>query len=141
MDTQFNSTTPANPSPLPPTPPTPPAAPQISGQQAPPPLPPSSGQKNTGMALLSYIGILVVIPLISAKDDPFVKFHIKQGLTLLVIMMVAWMFGFIPFIGWFVAAITTLGGLVLMIIGILNAVNGKEEPLPLIGHWGDHFHI
>ena len=34
------------------------------------------------MAVLSYIGPLVIVSYIVANNDPFVKFHIKQGLVL-----------------------------------------------------------
>jgi hypothetical protein len=35
----------------------------------------------------------------------------------------------------------SLGLLVLLILGIKNALDGKQEPLPLIGQWGEKFKI
>ena len=58
-------------------------APANSGPVA-PPAPasaPAAGQ-NTLMGVLSYLSILCLIPLFTAKDDPFVRFHTGQGLTL-----------------------------------------------------------
>ncbi|MCD6422236.1 hypothetical protein J7L13_02730 [bacterium] len=43
----------------------------------------SSGEQKL-MAVLCYLGILVLIPLVLKKSDPEVKFHIEQGLTLFV---------------------------------------------------------
>lgn len=40
---------------------------------------------NKAMALLSYIGILVLIPLFAAKDSAYTRFHASQGLTLFII--------------------------------------------------------
>ena len=40
--------------------------------------------QNKGMAILSYLSILVLIPLFAAKDSRFARFHANQGLVLLV---------------------------------------------------------
>jgi uncharacterized membrane protein len=91
-------------------------------------------QNRTAMGVLSYLGILVVVPIIMAKDDPFVKFHIKQGLVLLIIDIIVWVLlgGFLWRL-YFVAPIINLGILILIIMGIINVVNGKEQELPLVG--------
>ena len=101
--------------------------------------PSQSSGKNIGMAIVAYI--LFFIPLLTdAKNDPFVKYHVKQGLVLFisgfVIMVVSWM----PIIRWF-AWILNLGIFVLFIIGVINAATGKEKPLPLIGHFADKFNF
>ena len=44
---------------------------------------------NKLMAVLSYIGILVLVPILAAKDSPFAKYHAAQGLNLLIVD-VAW---------------------------------------------------
>jgi len=97
-----------------------------------------SGQKNVGMAVLCYLGILVLVPLLTdAKNDPFVKFHIKQGLVLLIVDIIASFIFWIPFIGW----ILWLGIVILFIMGIVNAAGGKEKELPLIGSFGSKINI
>ncbi len=104
----------------------------------PPSMPPSSGSSNTGMAILAYIGILVLIPFLTdAKNDPFVKFHIKQGLVLLIFWVLGSVFFWIPFIGW----LLWLGVIVLMIMGIMNASNGQQKELPVIGQFAKHFNF
>ena len=105
--------------------------------QTPEPPPPFSGSQNTGMALISYLGILVLIPLLAAKDDPFVKFHIKQGLVLLAIEIISFVFLFLPFL----FPIIYLGVLILSIIGIVNAVNGQMKELPVVGSFGNKFNL
>lgn len=120
--------------------PTPP--PPSSQLPSPPPLPSQASQagRNTGMAVIAYLGILAIIPLIAAKDDPYVKFHLKQGLVLLALEIIFLIFSIIPIFFIFIP-IVYLGLLVLSIIGIVNAVKGEEKLLPLVGQWGTKFNI
>jgi uncharacterized membrane protein len=96
--------------------------------------------KNTGMAVVAYI--LFFVPLLTdAKNDSFVKFHVKQGLVLLITSVAISVVGsFIPVIGW--SVIRPLGGLftlVLFVMGVLNAVNGVEKELPVVGQFAKEF--
>jgi uncharacterized membrane protein len=104
--------------------------------------PSSGGQKNIGMAVLCYFGILVLIPFLTdAKNDPFVKFHIKQGLVLLISYVIVGVITAIPFLGWIVGGILWILLLILFIMGIINAAGGKEVELPVIGKFGENFKI
>ena len=38
--------------------------------------------ETTIMASLSYVGPLVLIPFLTKKEDPFIMFHVKQGIVL-----------------------------------------------------------
>jgi len=103
---------------------------------------PSGGGKNVGMAVLCYLGILVLIPLLTdAKNDPFVKFHIKQGIVLLIFDIIVSVIIAIPVIGWVVGSIGWLLVLILFIMGIVNAVGGQEKELPVIGKFGEKINI
>ncbi len=101
-------------------------------------------QDNTTlMSILAYIGILVLVPYFTAKENPVVKFHIRQGLVLLVIEGAVFVGGEIMW-GHILSpifAIINLGALVLSIIGIVNVLNKKQEELPLIGKYARHFTI
>ena len=98
-------------------------------------------KKNTAMAVIAYI--LFFVPLLTgdAKKDEFVKFHTKQGLVLFILAVLNNMIGWIVrFYLWYtISWIISLCTLVLLILGIINAVNGKKEPLPLIGKYADVF--
>lgn len=100
---------------------------------------PSAPQHRTLMGVLSYLGILVIIPILMAKDDSFVKFHIKQGVVLLIIEIAVW-FVLSTFMWqlWMVWQLINLVTLVLAIIGVVNVVQGKEKELPLIGSLAHH---
>jgi len=100
------------------------------------------GKKNTGMAALCYLGLLIIIPLITeAKNEPYVKFHIKQGLVLLITGVAASVIMIIPLLGWVLGGILYIIVLVLFIIGLVNALTGKESALPLIGQFADKINI
>jgi uncharacterized membrane protein len=93
---------------------------------------------NTLMAVLCYFGILVLIPLVTdAKNDPFVKFHIKQGLALLIVYVICFIFLMIPVIGWLLGIFL----FVLFIMGVINAATGKQNSLPVIGQLADKIKI
>ncbi len=112
-------------------------------QSNPAPAPtPTSHSDNNLLAILSYLSILVFIPYILAKDDPFVKFHVKQGLVLFIIeaiIMVVGMGYWGPL--WMVFKIINLGTLILSIIGIINVVQNKQKELPLVGHYANKINI
>jgi len=98
-------------------------------------------KKVNPLAILNYLSILVLVPLLVEKQDEFIKFHARQGLVLFIgeigTMFISW----IPIIGWFVGFLAGILWLVLSIIGIINVVNGKKIPLPLIGQFADRFKI
>ena len=101
---------------------------------------PAGGEKkNTAMAIVAYI--LFFVPLLTdAKNDPFVKFHVKQGLVLFITSIIVNIAGsFLRF--YFIGSILGLGVFVLFIVGIMNAINGKEEPLPVIGGFAKSFNF
>ena len=104
--------------------------------------PVSSHDQNKLMAILAYLGPLVIVSYLVAKDNHFVKFHIKQGLVLLiveVVIKILWMTIWGIWMMWPLLQIINLALLVLVIIGIVNAVNGQEKPLPVVGAWASHF--
>ena len=101
-------------------------------------------QQNKAMAILAYLGPLVLIPIFAAKGSKFARYHSNQGL-LLLIACVAWsivygiLSSIILAISWRLYFITSIIGLVslvflvLAIIGIINAANGRAKELPVIG--------
>ena len=104
--------------------------------------PVSSHDQNKLMAILAYLGPLVIVSYLVAKDNHFVKFHIKQGLLLLIGWVLVWFLAMTYVWSlWVVLGLIKLFILVLTIIGIVNAIQGREKGLPLIGKWGESFKI
>lgn len=103
--------------------------------------PASAPQKNVLMGVLSYLGPLVIVSYLSAKDDPFVKFHIRQGVVLVVIEVAAWVIGSMMWTLLPLTSIVNVGTVILSIIGIVNVVQGQQKELPLVGHFASHVTI
>jgi len=91
------------------------------------------------MGILAYLGPLVVVSYIVSKDDPFVKFHIKQGLVLLIGSAIVWIVSVSFWHIWMIINILNLGIFILAIIGIINVLNKRTQELPLVGHLASNF--
>ena len=121
----------------------------------PPPAPPSAAapvgeaadvEQNKVFALLSYLPpFLFLVPLLAARQSKFAMYHCNQGIVLTLAAFAAGIANmildhiliFIPVLGWFLMMILNLGvfiGIVaLVVLGIINSVNGVCKPLPVIG--------
>ena len=89
--------------------------------------------ENKGMAAVGYLGILFLIPLLAKKDSPYAQFHAKQGMVLFICWIIASFIWVIPFLGWVLGGLVNLFLFVLFIMGLINALGGKMQPLPVIG--------
>ena len=99
-------------------------------------------QKNTGMAIVGLI--IFFVPLLTdSKNDPFVKFYVKQGLVLfigwIVIAVLTGILIYIPFLGYIISQLASLALLIILIIGIIAAANGEQKPLPIVGQFANQF--
>lgn len=95
---------------------------------------PDDVAKNKVMAVLAYIGILVLIPIFLAKDSKFARFHSNQGLILFILALICSALQGIKIIGWI---FRVLGFVVFVcaVVGIVYAIQGKAKELPIIGNW------
>ena len=102
------------------------------------------------MALLSYIGILALIPYFAEKENKYVRFHAIQGLNLLivnlvvsaasfVVALVATILFIIPIIGWIlgfvlylVIGLIPVGLLVISILGVVYSLQGNAKEVPIV---------
>lgn len=119
-----------------------PAAPQATPSSTPAPdtaPKPAVGDNKTLMGVLAYLGPLVIVPFLMAKDDPFVKFHIKQGLVLVVIELIVMVAGEMMYGLYGILGIVNIAALALSIIGIVNVIQGKEKELPVVGQFAKYF--
>ncbi|MBO5649570.1 MAG: zinc-ribbon domain-containing protein [Clostridia bacterium] len=95
---------------------------------------------NKIVAILSYLHILVIVPLVGMKESPFAQYHAKLGLNLLLWHLIVEfggsiltnVVGWIPVVGWLVWAAVVLLNLALWainIFGIVSAATGKAREL------------
>ena len=96
---------------------------------------------NKLFAILSYIGVLCLIPLLTKKDDPFVFFHAKQGLVLFIAEVITSFIAMIPVLGWVISPIIWVFLLILSIIGIINVLAGKTKQVPVLGKYASEIKI
>jgi len=103
-----------------------------------PQTPAKQGDKNL-IAILSYFGILFLIPMLAVKDSPFVKFHVKQGLVLFIAEIATTLITWIPILGWIAGPILYIIWFIFSIVGIVNVLGGKQTLLPVIGKFASKF--
>ena len=149
-----------------PPPTVPPATPPPpgGGSYTPPPPPPPYGggpgqiggptgpasSDRTLMIALSYLWILVLVPLLTKKDDPEVMWHAKNGLGITIGEILAWVVYMV--ITWFApTAITCVASLLSCVIGlgffairviaIIQGIGGKRFTVPVLSDLGTKINI
>lgn len=88
------------------------------------------------IAIISYlivIGLLIAFIMNNDKHNPFAKYHIRQSLGLCLTGIALGLIGLIPILGWIINILGFIVLFILWITGLVNAVNGEEKPLPLLG--------
>jgi len=101
---------------------------------------PNTSADSTGtlMGILSYLGILVLIPYFVKEQTPFVRSHAIRGINLFLLEVIAGaavglLGAVLPIIGGIVGWLVSLASLALSIIGIINVCNKEDKDLPVIG--------
>jgi uncharacterized membrane protein len=138
---------------VPPSTPPPPGG----GSYTPPPPPPPGGgygapasSDRTLMIALSYLWILVLVPLLTKKDDPEVQWHAKNGLGITIGEILAWLVYMV--ITWFapsviacaasaLSCIIGLGFFVIRILAIIKGINGQRFTVPVLSDLGTKINI
>lgn len=91
---------------------------------------------NKGMSVLAYLSWIVIVPLCAASNSKFARFHSNQGLVLaigeIILAIIRKIFASMLIFN-IVFIIAELFMLLLSVIGIVNAANGKAKALPIIG--------
>jgi len=123
--------------PTPPPAPTAPAAPAADGGATPPPNTVPGGGNYKGLSILGYLcPVFFFLPLVTdAKNDQAARFHATQQLTLLIWYVVANIVGIVPLLGWVVGPLMFVFGVIVAIMGVINAAQGQQKELPLIGRY------
>lgn len=94
--------------------------------------------ENMLFAALSYVGVLVLIPLLLRRDDPYVSFHAKQGLVILIGFVIALLAArWAPVVG----NVLFLILLLVDVVALVQALLGRWWKIPLLGLVADMFRI
>ena len=98
--------------------------------------------RNKLMGVLSYLGILVLIPIIAGdKSSAYLKQHMNQGLVLFLIEtvfdVIEKILDDVLYVGGILSHVVDIAGfafLILAIMGIVSAAKGTRKLLPTIGN-------
>ncbi|MFZ5805815.1 MAG: hypothetical protein ACOY3I_01215 [Verrucomicrobiota bacterium] len=102
-------------------------------------------ENNKVMAVLAYLSILFLVPLLAASKSKFARYHTNQGVILFIASIflamlariIAQFIFLIPVFGFVLYPINFIVcyGLIFagIVYGIFNAMRGICKPLPLIG--------
>ncbi len=89
-------------------------------------------------AVLSYLSILCIIPLVFRKDNPFALNHAKQGLVLFVMEVAVFVVSVI--FEWILRPLIFILGL-LSLWGMIEALRGRSLRLPMISDIADRISL
>jgi uncharacterized membrane protein len=126
-------------------------------------------EEGKTFAAIGYLGILFLVPLLAAKDNKFAKFHGKQSMVLFGVGIIGWIIavilwvvlavvfgvlgGVLPgplscvgsalgtVIGLVIWVIVCGGWVVLAVMGLINAFQGKYWKMPLFGGLAEKINI
>ena len=135
-----------------------PTVPPPPSYNPPPPPPPSSGgpagtgyvsPNRTIMIVLSYLGLLALIPLLVEKEDREVQWHAKHGLVLMVAEIILFVVLTIVqtvtasvdcgITGCLLHSVAWVVILVVHILAIVKGVNGQRLIIPGLSDFANRF--
>jgi uncharacterized membrane protein len=88
------------------------------------------------IAVLSYLSILCILPLIFKRDNHFVLFHGKQGFVIFLGQVAAFVLHTIPIFQWVWQFSIFIFG-VISFLGILAVLKGQYLKIPVISDLAD----
>jgi uncharacterized membrane protein len=92
-------------------------------------------QDGKMMAIISYItviGTIIAFIMNQNKHNYFASFHIRQAIGIFLVGMVVNFISRFTDFGW-LDGILGIGVLILWVMGIVSAIQGKEQRVPLLG--------
>lgn len=88
------------------------------------------------IAIISYltvVGLVIAFVMNNEKKEPFARFHIRQSLGIVLTSLALGIVNIIPILGWIISIVGFFVLLYMWIVGLLNATNGKEKVVPILG--------
>ncbi len=93
----------------------------------------NQGKNIAIIAYITIIGLIIAFMMNSDKKDKYASYHIKQSLGIAASALALTVIGIIPILGWIISFLGFFFILFLWVMGLINAINGKEKPVPLVG--------
>jgi uncharacterized membrane protein len=92
------------------------------------------------LAMLAYVPVLCLVSLVLRKRLEFLSCHVRQGLVLFGLEIVAGMLYFLPLAGWQLCLVLATACGVTSVRGISKALAGEEWESPLVAAVVSFFH-
>ena len=97
---------------------------------------PRLNEESKKIAIISYItiiGLVIAFVMNNEKKLEFAKYHIKQSLGLAATSLCLFLIGMVPILGWIINILGFFALIYMWVIGLINAINEKEKPVPILG--------
>jgi len=94
---------------------------------------PTESKNIAVIAYITIIGLIIAYVMNNDKKEAFASYHIKQSTGLALTGLVLGIIGMIPILGWIINILGIFVLLYMWIMGLMNAINGKEIPVPILG--------
>jgi uncharacterized membrane protein len=103
------------------------------------PIKESVREQDRIMLVLSYLGLLALVPLLTVSDSEYVKWHAKHGLVLGVGgVIVLTVVGAIPII-WPINCLAAPALIVVNVMAMVKALNGERWRIPYVTDLSEKF--
>ncbi|MEO5370392.1 MAG: hypothetical protein H7833_10035 [Magnetococcus sp. DMHC-1] len=83
-------------------------------------------------ALLSYLGVLCLIPLYFARNSAYAQFHARQGFVIFFIYIIGSFATILPGIGHMIYFIAVWLAIAFSILGAVSVIFARAWRLPLV---------
>jgi len=93
-------------------------------------------EKDKTTAIIAYvtiIGLVIAFIINNEKKNKFAAYHIKQSLGVGLTAIALSFINIIPILGWIISILGYFVIFYMWIMGVINALNLKEVPVPLLG--------
>ena len=108
----------------------------LAGESTVPPQPGASeflvNDRELLLAVFSYVPVLCLVPIIVRQPSEFIAFHLRQGIALLIIELLAGMTAFVPIVGVYVAWMLALFCVSVSPIAFIRTGRGLKWEIPLV---------
>jgi uncharacterized membrane protein len=94
----------------------------------------SEGKTIATISYITIIGLIIAFVMNNEKKNTFASYHIKQSLGLALTGLALGIIGMIPILGWIIDFFGLFVLLYMWIMGLVNAINGQEKPVPILGN-------
>lgn len=93
----------------------------------------NEGKTAAILAYITIIGWIAAFVMNNEKKNPYASYHLRQGLGIFLTGFIFSFVNIIPLLGQVVFLVGIIGLFILWITGLMNALNGKEKPVLLLG--------